>query len=352
MLRSKALRQAPGGQEVPSPGRRNSSRSRPPGDRSSSRRWASTSSSHSESDATPRVRARPGRRAGRGPGRRGPVSVGLADEVPGVEPAPLRKPWAFWPGKVVPSNVSRVGRMTAGGTAPRSPARAAATAGCPGAGGRCAVAATPGPGRRLGHRRPAGDARPARGPGWSSSWSRTRRHPVEPASQAREVLAERGRPGSLVAIESNSPRTSRGASGLGSSVSRWLGPPGQKARITPRIGRPAGGPAIALKRSTSEKLRPSRGKAPAAQATRDEKDERGESCGWARHDDSTANADAAKRGPASRRRGTRSHHARGPIGNVDQKGFPGRAGQNYAMLTHRAARTHGRFLGLLPKVKM
>ena len=39
-------------------------------------------------------------------------------------------------------------------------------------------------------------------------------------------------PGTLVAMVRNGPRTSAGASGFGSQVSRWLGPPDSQMRIT------------------------------------------------------------------------------------------------------------------------
>src|SRR5271163_4802011 len=46
-------------------------------------------------------------------------------------------------------------------------------------------------------------------------------------------------PGHRVAIEPNGPRISLGASGLGSKVSSWLGPPTIVSRITaPSVGRP------------------------------------------------------------------------------------------------------------------
>ena len=70
-------------------------------------------------------------------------------------------------------------------------------------------------------------------------------------------------PGRSVAIVSNSPRTSRGASGLGSNVSRWLGPPGQNARITPRIADTDFASAAARSRNRSERESPNHDKAPA-----------------------------------------------------------------------------------------
>src|SRR5690242_11942559 len=39
-------------------------------------------------------------------------------------------------------------------------------------------------------------------------------------------------PGTLVGMEANGPRTSAGASGLGSHMSIWLGPPDSQKRIT------------------------------------------------------------------------------------------------------------------------
>ena len=87
-----------------------------------------------------------------------------------------------------------------------------------------------------------------------------------------------------MAIESNSPRISGGASGLGSNVSRWLGPPGQNARMTPRIGGAGLLPATARQRSTSATLKPSQD-SPRAQPPATRKPNRGVSCGWALHDD-------------------------------------------------------------------
>src|SRR5689334_13096328 len=58
------------------------------------------------------------------------------------------------------------------------------------------------------------------------------------------IAACRGRcsqkrtPGTLVPIVPNGPRTSAGASGLGSHMSMWLGPPESQKTITD-FGRPA-----------------------------------------------------------------------------------------------------------------
>ena len=56
------------------------------------------------------------------------------------------------------------------------------------------------------------------------------------------MFSEKKMPGTLVDIAWNSPRISAGASGLGSNVSKWLGPPSSQIRMqlvlaTPRIAR-------------------------------------------------------------------------------------------------------------------
>lgn len=51
----------------------------------------------------------------------------------------------------------------------------------------------------------------------------------------RGRCSQMGRPETLVAIEPNSPRTSGGASGLGSNMSMWLGPPNRSIKITDLI---------------------------------------------------------------------------------------------------------------------
>src|SRR5262249_60609372 len=50
----------------------------------------------------------------------------------------------------------------------------------------------------------------------------------------RGRCSQRRTPGTLVGIVPNGPRTSAGASGLGSHVSMWLGPPDSQNRITDR----------------------------------------------------------------------------------------------------------------------
>src|SRR5438046_737828 len=65
------------------------------------------------------------------------------------------------------------------------------------------------------------------------------------------MLARRGKrslirvPATLVAIARNGPRTSAGASGLGSHISSWLGPPTSISRMQ-LWARPALGAATAL----------------------------------------------------------------------------------------------------------
>ena len=56
------------------------------------------------------------------------------------------------------------------------------------------------------------------------------------ASRDRGRCSEMRTPGQRVAIEPNGPRTSEGASGFGSHVSSWLGPPTKSSRITDRSG--------------------------------------------------------------------------------------------------------------------
>src|SRR5439155_4794320 len=84
-------------------------------------------------------------------------------------------------------------------------------------------------------------------------------------------------PGTTVLIGLKSPRMFDGASGFGSQISMWLGPPWRKIRSTdlalPQPGLPllsATGFAFACRRSTSARLRPKRPAPPTRKNSRRE----------------------------------------------------------------------------------
>ncbi len=76
-------------------------------------------------------------------------------------------------------------------------------------------------------------------------------------------------PGSFVAIDPKGPRISEGASGFGSHMSRWLGPPESQIRITLvfRVPSPAEA-AVAWRRNSPGTERPARPESPVCRNPR------------------------------------------------------------------------------------
>jgi len=88
-----------------------------------------------------------------------------------------------------------------------------------------------------------------------------RMHSLSATRAVRGSNSEIDRPGTVVAIGPNSPRTSAGASGLGSHVECWGGPPIRNStmhdRARPKDEAPGSAPAaVAPGRSRSVKLNP------------------------------------------------------------------------------------------------
>ncbi len=80
--------------------------------------------------------------------------------------------------------------------------------------------------------------------------------------------SHRRKPGTLVAMSLNGPRTSLGASGFGSKVSRWLGPPSSQMRMHDLARGPAGEAVLACKRSKSATLKPKEVSTPRCRKSR------------------------------------------------------------------------------------
>src|SRR3954464_2261474 len=99
---------------------------------------------------------------------------------------------------------------------------------------------------------------------WCSDRTTARRFAI---LACRGNSSQTSRPGTAVRIGRNGPRYSAGASGLGSQVSNWLGPPHIQNRKTVVS---ADGPAWARAASTSDRGRPPSASDPARRKVRRE----------------------------------------------------------------------------------